>query len=161
MSALIPGKKSSKVKTKGGNGKTAFVDKAKLKAAAEKAKLKAKAAADKEKAKAAALKAKEKAKAAALAAKEKARLQKEKEKARAAAQADEDLGNEEVRDIEEFIRATKAERANLKNEINAKWVPDMRNIQEADIEIIEDVAEFPWTGQFDHRDIHKQIYNET
>lgn len=80
---------------------------------------------------------------------------------RAAAQADENLGNEEVRDIEEFIRATKAERQNLKNEINAKWVPDMQNIHDEDIEIIEDIAEFPWTGQFDHRDIHHQIYNET
>jgi hypothetical protein len=37
----------------------------------------------------------------------------------------------------------------------------MQNIHDEDIEIIEDFAEFPWTGQFDHRDIHQQIYNET
>lgn len=80
---------------------------------------------------------------------------------RTAAQADENLGDEEVRDIEEFIRATRAERSALKDQINAKWVPDMQNIHEADIEIIEDVAEFPWAGQFDHRDIHEKIYNET
>ena len=26
-----------------------------------------------------------------------------------------------------------------------------------DIEIIEDIAEFPWTGQFEHRDIHQKV----
>ena len=37
----------------------------------------------------------------------------------------------------------------------------MQKIHDADIQIVEDIAQFPWTGQFDHRDIHKQIYNET
>ncbi len=63
---------------------------------------------------------------------------------RAAAQADENLGNKEVKDIEDFLKATSADRTTLKNEINSKWVPDMQKIHDADVEIIEDYAEFPW-----------------
>jgi hypothetical protein len=66
-----------------------------------------------------------------------------------------------VRDLEEFFKATAPARAELKNSFNHKWVPDMQKIHDKDREIIEEVVEFPWKGDFDHRDIHKRIANET
>jgi len=59
---------------------------------------------------------------------------------RAAAQADQDLGQHIVADVQNFRNATAPARATLRNEINNQWVPELEGLNRSDVQIIEEVV---------------------
>jgi len=81
---------------------------------------------------------------------------------RAAAQADQDLGNTIKSDIAHFNQAITPARNVLKNEINSQWVPAAEAINKSDVQIFEEVVNFPQNDTQQHMDAyHGHFKNAT
>jgi hypothetical protein len=81
---------------------------------------------------------------------------------RAAAQADENLHEEVRSDIHRYTDAIRPAQGVLKNEINTEWVPQAERINQSDVEIFEEVANYHHSKVHPHVErVHQAMHNAT